>query len=98
MSKVPRSIGIPPLNDSSFDQALMVSSENINQMNNNDDEGKINPLAGMGLSDETYAAILQGIVNGETFAGLNGSFVEKRILDDTSDGRDGKRSRFEVIE
>ena len=106
MSKVPRSLGIPPLNDSSFDQALMINSESMIQMssgsnNNNghdDDEGKINPLAGMGLSDETYAAILQGIVNGEPFAGMNTAFMEKRMLDDVSDGRDGKRSRFEVIE
>ena len=52
----------------------------------------------MGLSHETYAAILQGIVNGETFSGMNSMFMEKRMLDDVSDGRDGKRSRFEVIE
>ena len=62
--------------------------------------GKINPLAGMGLSDEEYAQILQGIVNGETFQGLNPNFnlIEKRTLDDSTDGRDGKRGRFEVIE
>lgn len=96
MAKVPRSVGIPPLSDSSFDQALMVTAANPPQ----DEEGKINPLAGMGLSDETYAAILQNIVNGESFPGLNGSLVglEKRGLDDNGDGREGKRGRFEVIE
>lgn len=39
-----------------------------------DGVGKINPLAGMGLSDEAYANILQGIVNGENFQGLNPNF------------------------
>lgn len=65
-----------------------------------DEGGKINPLAGMGLSDEEYAQILQGIVNGETFQGGDPNFnlLEKRTLEDSTDGRDGKRSRFEVIE
>ncbi|TDL24878.1 hypothetical protein BD410DRAFT_785604 [Rickenella mellea] len=95
MSKVPRSVGIPPLSDSSFDQALMVTAANPPQ----DEEGKINPLAGMGLSDETYAAILQNIVNGESFPGFNGGVgLEKRGLEDLADGREGKRGRFEVIE
>lgn len=129
-----------------------------------DEDGKINPLAGMGLSDDEYSAILANIVNGETFGGVgmslgvgvgvgsglgmgvgfngglpnqqqqqqqqqgfpmnvvpavpsimqsmqsggNGTatfamtttfgLMEKRGLDDLNDGRDGKRSRFEVIE
>jgi len=94
---VPRSVGIPPLSDSQFDQALMVTAANPPAA---DDEGKINPLAGMGLSDEAYAVILQNLVNGESFQGLNPNFnlVEKRSLDDAADGRDGKRGRFEVIE
>ncbi|KAH8117110.1 HSF-type DNA-binding-domain-containing protein [Phellopilus nigrolimitatus] len=98
LSRVPRSVGIPPLSDSQFDQALMVTAANPPPPD--DDGGKINPLAGMGLSDEEYAAILQGIVNGETFQGLSPNFnlVEKRSLDDAADGRDGKRGRFEVIE
>ncbi|KAK0495623.1 HSF-type DNA-binding-domain-containing protein [Armillaria luteobubalina] len=57
-----------------------------------DNEGRVNPLAGMGLTDEQYNMILQNIVNGETFVG------EKRALEDDDDGRDGKRGRFEVIE
>ncbi|EJD02158.1 uncharacterized protein FOMMEDRAFT_109355 [Fomitiporia mediterranea MF3/22] len=97
LSKVPRSVGIPPLSDSQFDQALMVTAS---QSAPDEEGGKINPLAGMGLSDEEYAQILQGIVNGETFQGLHPNFnlIEKRTLDDSSDGRDGKRGRFEVIE
>jgi osomolarity two-component system response regulator SKN7 len=105
MSKVPRSVGIPPLSDSSFEQALTTQAASINNGSGvlvpmipgaGDDDGRINPLAGMGLSDEQYAMILQNLVNGESFPGVAGG--EKRALDDTSDGRDSKRSRFEVVE
>lgn len=62
------------------------------------DDGRINPLAGMGLSDEQYNMILQNIVNGETFGGdVNGGGM-KRELEDSSDDRNTKRSRFEVVE
>lgn len=91
-------MGIPPLSDPAFDQALVLSAANPPPPD--DEGGKINPLAGMGLSDEEYAAILQNIVNGENFQGVHSGFslAEKRGLDDLNDGRDGKRSRFEVIE
>lgn len=104
MSKVPRSVGIHPLSDENFDHALMVGASSHSQITeaDRDDEGKINPLAGMGLSDEQYALILQNLVNSESFPGVEGgavsSLIEKRGLDDASDGRDGKRGRFEVIE
>ena len=98
MSKVPRSVGIPPLNDSSFEQALTTpAASTIVQMNptaGGDDDGRINPLAGMGLTDEQYAMILHNLVNGESFPGA----AEKRTLEETDDGRDGKRGRFEVVE
>ena len=77
-----------------------------------EDDARINnPLAGMGLSDEHYSMILQNLVNGERFAGMgmndvvggseNGSGGIKRTIDDVGfggDKREGKRSRFEVIE
>ena len=67
-----------------------------------DDEGKINPLAGMGLTDEQYTLILSNLVNGESFQGIDAVHglgeSSKRSLDDPHDGRDPKRSRFEVIE
>ncbi|THV04610.1 hypothetical protein K435DRAFT_826829 [Dendrothele bispora CBS 962.96] len=100
MSRVPRSVGIPPLSDAGFEQAITSraaalitindngssssSSSSLTPFNssglslggpsNNDDMedgnvGRINPLAGMGLTDEQYSMILAGIVNGETFAG-----------------------------
>ena len=166
MTKIPRSVGIPPLSDQSFDRALVdqvtmtnvaSSSASIDQSNGQassssssssttitsaptpqvgfsfplqlgDDDGKINPLAGMGLTDEQYSMILQNLVSGENFMGIGGAldamsmgamgmgmmssmsmamngmqgmqYAEglKRGLDDVSDGRDGKRGRFEVIE
>ena len=119
MSKLPRSVGIPPLSDASFDQALAVQAAgmagsssspgggfNFN-LGGEPDDGRINPLAGMGLSDEQYTMILQNLVNGESFMGIGMSSLDqaanmldggKRSLDDASDGREGKRGRFEIIE
>ncbi|KAG2366088.1 hypothetical protein BDR07DRAFT_1353095 [Suillus spraguei] len=135
MSKVPRSLGVPPLSDPSFSEALAVgasqlqrhvSSSNTSSSSNSssslhatlgmsgyDNDGRINPLAGMGLSDERYAAILRDIVTQESFSGvgvpegfsfglagaLDPEMVgEKRGLDDEGDGREGKRGRFEILE
>jgi len=142
MSRIPRSVGVPPLSDANFEQALTTnanclmvqqgqtpsaSSSSLQSSSNpsaslvanapspfnfsfgfNDpDDGRINPLAGMGLTDEQYNMILQNIVNGDGFMGVMegvsaGDMVgagEKRSLEDPSeDGRDGKRSRFEVVE
>ena len=114
LSRVPRSVGVPPLSDPSFDHALAVQAA-AQQLplgfaigGGEDDDGKINPLAGMGLTDEQYTLILQNLVNGESFAGLSalegatggggGGESSKRSLDDAGDGREAKRSRFEVIE
>ena len=122
MQKIPRSIRIPPLSDSAFDQALAVQAASALASSGagpssvaaagpsatgfslGDDDGKINPLAGMGLTDEQYTLILQNLVNGESFSGVSslegatGGESSKRSLDDASDGRESKRSRFEVIE
>jgi len=150
MSRIPRSVGVPPLSDTNFEQALTTnanylmlqqgqssassslvpsSSSNSNSVANapspftfnfgftgDGDDGRINPLAGMGLTDEQYNTILQNIVNGDGFmgismdgvgvspgggvSGMDGTLAgEKRPLEDPiEDGRDGKRSRFEVIE
>ena len=113
LSKVPRSVGVPPLSDPSFDNALAVQASAAQQGGalplgfslgaGDEEEGKINPLAGMGLTDEQYTLILQNLVNGESFSGvssLEGANGEsgKRALDDPHDSREAKRSRFEVIE
>ncbi|KAG2121938.1 SKN7, two-component response regulator [Suillus clintonianus] len=95
MSKIPRSIGVPPLSDPSFSEALAVGASQLQRhasssnpssssnttssssslhpmlgMSGYDDDGRINPLAGMGLSDERYAAILRDIVTQESFSGV----------------------------
>ncbi|EJF66352.1 hypothetical protein DICSQDRAFT_49867 [Dichomitus squalens LYAD-421 SS1] len=113
LSRVPRSVGVPPLSDPSFDNALTVQANAAQQQGalplgfslglGDEEEGKINPLAGMGLTDEQYTLILQNLVNGESFSGvssLEGANGEssKRALDDPHDGRESKRSRFEIIE
>ncbi|KAE9405131.1 hypothetical protein BT96DRAFT_358309 [Gymnopus androsaceus JB14] len=143
MSRIPRSVGIPPLSDSAFEEAITSQAALLTRPNNahnnelgsssssntlaltsdmsssastysfsalpmadDDDMGRLNPLAGMGLSDEQYNMILNGIVNGETFAGSMDMGVQdagssagmKRRLDERDDDeRDGKRSRFELV-
>ncbi|KAJ7090415.1 HSF-type DNA-binding-domain-containing protein [Mycena belliarum] len=109
--RVPRPpTGIPPLNDAGFDSALQAGAASgsssdsalmgygLGSPSATDGDGRINVLAGMGLSDEQYNVMLAGIVNGDAF-----SFAppEKRALErdeDDPNGREGKRSRFEVIE
>ena len=125
LSRVPRSVGVPPLSDPSFDNALAVQASALQQQQQqaglgalpigfslgapDDEEGKINPLAGMGLTDEQYTLILSNLVNGESFQGVDavhahahahalGGESSKRGREDAHDGREPKRSRFEVIE
>ncbi|KAF8582339.1 hypothetical protein K439DRAFT_1618399 [Ramaria rubella] len=123
MAKVPRGPGIPPLNDAAFNEALIVGSSNnpstVASSSTNtqsplplppmsEDDARINPLAGLGLSDEQYAQILQTIVHGDTFSGIDDTVggagvgaggLGKRALDDPDqDPRDEKRSRFQVVE
>jgi osomolarity two-component system response regulator SKN7 len=111
MAQIPRSVGIPPLSDSAFEQVLAVGASNnslIAAGGSDDTDGRINPLTGMGLMDEQYTMILQNLVNGETFPGVqlpaDGTDVagsgsgSKRGLEDDEDGRHGKRGRFEVLE
>ncbi|KAJ7460870.1 HSF-type DNA-binding-domain-containing protein [Mycena galericulata] len=96
--------GTPPLNDAGFESALQAgaaSSQDNSLMGYglggpDGGDGRINVLAGMGLTDEQYNVMLAGIVNGD---GFNFSSEKRsRDPDEEPDGRDGKRSRFEVIE
>jgi hypothetical protein len=63
-----------------------------------DNDNRINPLAGLGLSDEQYNAMLSDLlgVTGEAFGGVG---PEKRLLEgeDEGSGREGKRGRFEEL-
>ena len=73
MSKLPRGpMGVPPLSDEGFNEALAegAAASSSSTMPSYDDDGRINPLAGMGLSDERYQAILKDLVNGENLLGV----------------------------
>jgi osomolarity two-component system response regulator SKN7 len=73
-----------------------------------EDSGRIDPLAGMGLTQQQYQLILQGLVHGDSSlsTALNGAdpgtglgiTSEKRSLEEAQDERDIKRGRFEVLE
>ena len=119
-NKLARSIGIPPMSDPSFENAMTIQAQahgasvELGQLDMSmDDDGKINPFAGMGLTDEQYNHILQRIVGGESFAdiaagGVTGSVIGmsgvsvmgKRGLGEVVDPVDdrNKRGRFEVVE
>ena len=111
MAKVPRGPGIPPLNDSAFNEALVVGTSASTSSANgtplpapmSDDDARINPLAGLGLSDEQYAQILQTIVKGDTFNGHDdgsagpGGLTKRALEDPDHSPREEKRSRFQVM-
>jgi osomolarity two-component system, response regulator SKN7 len=71
-------------------------------------DGRINPLHGMGLTDDQYHSILQNMMSGENFIGDGGGGIGdrmKRGLDEeeggpgpSGSGGGGKRGRFEVVE
>ncbi len=73
-----------------------------------EDSGRIDPLAGMGLTQQQYQLILQGLVHGDSSlsTAVNGAGPgaglsiagEKRSLEGAEDERDSKRGRFEVLE
>jgi osomolarity two-component system, response regulator SKN7 len=79
---VPRGVGIPPLNDENFNQALIVSSQPYNLhgqsliANSNgertDQDSKANPLAGMGVSDDHYAMLMHNLAAADG-SNVNGS-------------------------
>lgn len=120
-NKISRSIGIPPMSDPSFENAMAIQAQahsvsaDLGQPlgMSVDDDGRINPFAGMGLSDEQYNQILQRIMSGESFTditagGMSGSVIGmsgvnvmgKRGLGEvveTVDDRN-KRGRFEVVD
>ncbi|KAG1725717.1 HSF-type DNA-binding-domain-containing protein [Suillus paluster] len=69
MSKLQRHASSNPSSSSSTTASSSSLSPMLG-MSGYDDDGRINPLAGMGLSDERYAAILRDIVTQESFSGV----------------------------
>ncbi len=105
MGKFPRSIGAP---DTSIEEDPETSMSVQPSMNPPvEDAGRIDPLAGMGLTQQQYQLILHGLVNGDSsltsaVSATVGTGVsmgsEKRSLADAEDERDGKRGRFEILD
>jgi osomolarity two-component system response regulator SKN7 len=123
MSRIPR-----PMGDANYDQALTIADPSSSSSSSTPpatsdnpgwvlnlgegDEGRINPLAAMGLSDESYQTMVQNLISAESFmdmgglgggGGGGGGGELKRALEEdgdggVEDGRGGKRSRFEVVE
>ena len=105
MGKFHRALGAADTSIEEDPETSMAVQPSMNQPV--EDAGRIDPLAGMGLTQQQYQLILQGLVNGDSSlasevnltvgAGVSmGS--EKRSLADAEDERDGKRGRFEVLE
>ncbi|KAF8470424.1 HSF-type DNA-binding-domain-containing protein [Russula ochroleuca] len=104
MGKFPRGIGAA---DTSIEEDPETSLAVQPSMNPPvvEDSGRIDPLAGMGLTQQQYQLILQGLVHGDNSlsAAMNGAAglgiaSEKRSLEEVEDERDVKRGRFEVLE
>jgi len=107
MGKFPRSLGAA---DTSIEEDPETSLAVQPSMNSSvvEDSGRLDPLAGMGLTQQQYQLILHGLVHGDSSLGavVNGAGPgpglaiagEKRSLEDAEDERDGKRGRFVVLE
>jgi|SRR5712675_2947791 len=103
MGKFPRAVGAADASIEDDPETSMAVQPSLNP--SVEDSGRIDPLVGMGLTQQQYQLILQGLVNGDSSlsAAVNGAGpvsmgAEKRSLEDAEDERDGKRGRFEVLE
>ncbi|KAG9309198.1 CheY-like superfamily [Chiua virens] len=78
-SKLPKPpAGVPPSSDGRFNEALAIGAASSSSIQSCDDDGRINPLAGMSLSDERFSRV--------------GGVGEKRGLEeDAKEIREGKR-------
>ncbi|KAH8998368.1 HSF-type DNA-binding-domain-containing protein [Lactarius hatsudake] len=107
MGKFPRMMGTADASIEEDPETSMAVQPSMNPPV--EDAGRIDPLAGMGLTQQQYQLILHGLVNGDSSlsAAVGGTVVgagvsmgggEKRSLADAEDERDGKRGRFEILE
>ncbi|KAJ6456017.1 hypothetical protein C8R47DRAFT_1165682 [Mycena vitilis] len=98
MRNVPPPLGLPPLNNAGFDNALQRGATSwleTSDSNNNspDEDQRMNLLAGMGVSDEQYNFMLSDMLTADGF-----DFSTKRARDGVEgdlNGPDSKRSRFQ---
>ncbi|KAI5997700.1 HSF-type DNA-binding-domain-containing protein [Pisolithus orientalis] len=109
MSRVPRIACAPRLStDNSLTDALGADGNGNGPLfiGGVGTDMRIDPLAGMGLTEERYQAILKDLVNGDNLGvpegeGMSGGMGmgEKRGLEEEQDGiREVKRGRFEVLD
>ncbi|KAH9173565.1 HSF-type DNA-binding-domain-containing protein [Lactarius sanguifluus] len=106
MGKFPRMMGTADASIEEDPETSMAVQPSMNPPV--EDAGRIDPLAGMGLTQQQYQLILHGLVNGDSSlsAAVGGTVVgagvsmggEKRSLADAEDERDGKRGRFEILD
>ncbi|KAF8517549.1 hypothetical protein BU17DRAFT_91690 [Hysterangium stoloniferum] len=93
---------VPPLPLTTPPRALFITPPTITLYFMSESDARINPLAGLELSDEQYARVLQSILNGELVigGGEEGAVLGKRPLelgDMEEGGREEKRGRFQVV-
>ena len=105
MGKFPRALGTADTTIEEDPETSMAVQPSMNPPV--EDAGRIDPLAGMGLTQQQYQMILHGLVNGDSSlsSAVNGTVGtgvsmggEKRSLADADDERDGKRGRFEILD
>ena len=102
MGKFPRAIGAADTSIEEDPETSMAVQPSMNPPI--EDSGRLDPLAGIGLTQQQYQAILQGLVHGDS--SLSGAVNaagpsiggEKRSLEESEDERHGKRGRFEELE
>ena len=106
MGKFPRALGAADTSIEDDPETSLAVQPSLNPVIV-EDSGRLDPLAGMGLTQQQYQLILQGLVHGDSSLGVavNGAGPgasltagEKRSLEDAEDERDGKRGRFVVLE
>ena len=106
MGKFPRALGAADTSIEEDPETSLAVQPSVNPTVV-EDSGRLDPLAGMGLTQQQYQLILQGLVHGDSSLGavVNGAgpaglamASEKRPLEDAEDERDGKRGRFVVLE
>lgn len=100
MDEIPRSLGLGPVTEEALSAAIPATPSAFA------DDGTLNPLAGMGFSDEEYVAMLQNLIAAGSVSDPNGhvsdmvdarreSLSLKRSAEE--DERESKRGRFTEI-
>jgi len=102
MARVPRALppaGTAADDDSSELSQRVMPSTSVPVAHETLNDGKLNPLDGMGLSDDQYAQVLQELLgHWESANAAAASMPEKRRLEEVVDIPEAKRGKFEVVD